>query len=970
MFVNSMIKRYASIVFFGIMSLFSMGVHAQNPVVMSLSDISDLPDIEFYDVLEDQHNYIWLSADKGLYRYDGLRYKKFTHKAQKGYSVFGLKLDATGRLWCNNIYGQIFYVENDSLKLFKDLHTYTNAQLADFDVSENKVTVYSNSGIFQMDKTSKRVTQFSQIKTVSAVVLKGSTYLVGLEEDKNVRLLNDGTVKDIFTINSAELIEVPRLFSIQNTVFLWFKQGKQNKLYKADIKTNIFTSVNLPDQISETRILNFLFLNNHYWICTDSGAYIVDIHADNLKINDHIFNDETVTDVLVDFNQNYWFTTLDNGVFVSPNLAIRQYDISKQGTRITAAEGLSGNRFVFGTNNGKLLFYQKGNLQKTIDTGKNITINKLFFDELGNKIIVSTNLRQSYYFDLTTNELHDLKNKFAVAKSFTNLSDTSLLYGSFKEAKIFKEPYVSDSSFVLKPKRVYTSNTANNDKFYVSYVDGLFEYDTTFKEKEILYGGNKILVHDIENTNTITWFLTQHHGLLKYANNHFQEFDVLRDFHVNLLQADGENLWITTDESLLRLNTVSNTYQALNAQDGLGFIITDLLVLQDVVVLITPNQFFIIPKSSTSLFKNYQTSAIKIESVAINDQPAQLKGSYTLPHDKNRLKIVLNSNGYQSNKHVVYSYRNTNSDELWQDLPLGNNFVEFTSLSSGQYNFEFRAKNIAGKQFTKSVNLVVTIKKPFWENYWFYTLVLLAVFTLIWLYFRRRLKQKEVQRVAEIDKILIDKKITNLRLENLRSQMNPHFIFNALNSIQDYIVSNEKELASSYLVKFSRLIRMYLDYSQQNEITLEEELNALKLYLELEKVRFEDELEYSISIDKTLQTKQIKVPSLFVQPYVENALKHGLLHKSGDRLLTINAKAINENTLLITVEDNGIGRKQSDELKRNDTKHRPFATKANQERVRLYKNKLKRNIDIEIIDLYNSNHQPTGTKVVITMPIQ
>ena len=291
-------------------------------------------------------------------------------------------------------------------------------------------------------------------------------------------------------------------------------------------------------------------------------------------------------------------------------------------------------------------------------------------------------------------------------------------------------------------------------------------------------------------------------------------------------------------------------------------------------------------------------------------------------------------------------------------------------MSNGTYTFELKAQNVSAQSPVFATPITFVIAKPFWETYWFYALVLFVFLGLFWLYFIRRLRQKEAQRIAEIDKILIDKKITNLRLENLRSQMNPHFIFNALNSIQDYIISNEKELASSYLVKFSRLIRMYLDYSQQNEITLEEELNALKLYLELEKVRFEDELTYSLNVDKKLNVRQIKVPSLFIQPYVENALKHGLLHKSDERLLKIEAKAINDNTLLITVEDNGIGRQQSEALKRSDKPHKPFATKANEERVRLYKNKLKRNINIEIIDLYNSNQQSTGTKVVITMPIQ
>ena len=169
-------------------------------------------------------------------------------------------------------------------------------------------------------------------------------------------------------------------------------------------------------------------------------------------------------------------------------------------------------------------------------------------------------------------------------------------------------------------------------------------------------------------------------------------------------------------------------------------------------------------------------------------------------------------------------------------------------------------------------------------------------------------------------KELISKKLVFSQLEALRSQMNPHFIFNALNSIQEYIVFNNKELASNYLVKFSRLIRIYLEHSQQNEIVLKEEVNALKIYLELEKIRFEDILDYDLYIDENLMLEQIKIPSLFIQPYVENAIKHGLLHKLDDRKLKVSfQKEKLNNYLVCTIEDNGIGRKQAAALQSKRT---------------------------------------------------
>ena len=631
---------------------------------------------------------------------------------------------------------------------------------------------------------------------------------------------------------------------------------------------------------------------------------------------------------------------------------------------------LQNNHFVLGTNDGKLLFYNQNQLLKTLQLPGKKIIGKLYFDAEKEQLIVSINASESFVIDLKTDKITDVKNRFSVAKTFSKINDSTLFYGNYRQAIVYKKAFNNSEKQILKESRVKASVVSGNALF-VSYIDGLYKYNcNTFSSEEIQYNSASLLVNAIANTNGTIWLATQHNGLLKYEQNTLQPSGIKlpENLQINTILSDGWLLWIGTDSGLFQYHTKTNELKSLSAQDGLNTAVNSLLVLQNQLVVVLPNGFYTLPKQN-GLFKSFKTAKVRVEAVSINDRDTLVTRSYKLPHHLNKIGLKFNSNGFQSNQHVNYQYRVQEIDSSWQNIPLNTHFVNFNSLSSGTYTFELKAQNISAKNPVFAVPITFVIAKPFWETYWFYALVLLTVFGLIWLYFRWRLQQKEAQRIAEVDKILIDKKITNLRLENLRSQMNPHFIFNALNSIQDYIISNEKELASSYLVKFSRLIRMYLDYSQQNEITLEEELNALKLYLELEKVRFEDELEYTISVDNQLKTKQIKVPSLFIQPYVENALKHGLLHKLNDRKLHIEAKIIQQNKLEITVEDNGIGRAQSEKLKRPNQQHKPFATKANEERVHLYKNKLKRDITITTIDLYDENNVAAGTKVVITMPI-
>ncbi|MBN2867155.1 MAG: histidine kinase [Flavobacteriaceae bacterium] len=957
---------------------FGSSIKAQNPVMQHMSKISNLPDVEFYDILEDNDHYIWLAADKGLYRYNGKNYQKFTNANQKVNSLFQLKLDREGRLWCINLYGQLFYVENNELTLFYDANKLVKGQLSPFEITDNAIRLFTVDGIYDIGFKDKRIEKLFDGMSVSESSFKDVSYLIKIESDNRVSKekqswyqISGNQIKLLTKLTSRYRMQSPKVYAFKTSAILNFKEEGKNQFYFYNTLNKEVLKLKTPKKLLDVTIYNIKSFNNDYWFLTTSGVFIFQLKKNELIFKEQFFSNESVTDLILDFNKNYWFTTLDNGVFVSPNLNIRHLNLDNTKDKITAACALNNNQFLLGTNSGKLLFYNDQKVFKTLKLPGSKIIGNLFFDALQNKVIVSINASESYSVDLNNYVLKNENNKYSVAKTFSIIDSENLFYGNYKEAIIYNKPYTSDSTIIIRKSRVKTSNILNN-KLFVSFIDGLYQFNIDgLISNEIKLENHSILVSTMSKVDDELWLATQHHGLLCLKDNKLiLKQDILpKQVQINTLNSDGEFLWISTDEGFYKYQPKTKTIKSLNTQDGLTLSVDKFIVIEDYLVAIFPNSFYLMPKDET-LFKDFKTSKVWIESVKINDKDTIVNTNYNLPYNFNNLRFDFNSNGFQSNKHVGYKYRIKPIDTTWRDVPLNTHFVVFNSLSNGKYTFELQGQNISSKDIQYASPITFTINKPFWETYWFYTLIFVVIVSLIWLYFRWRLKQKEKQRNAEIDKILIDKKITNLRLENLRSQMNPHFIFNALNSIQDYIISNEKELASSYLVKFSRLIRMYLDYSQQNEITLAEELNALKLYLELEKVRFEDELTYRLDVDKTLNTKQIKVPSLFIQPYVENALKHGLLHKSGERLLKVEAKTINQKTLVITIEDNGIGRKYSEEIKRSDKQHKPFATKANEERVRLYKNKLKRNINIEIIDLYNSNQQPTGTKVVITMPIQ
>jgi ligand-binding sensor domain-containing protein/putative methionine-R-sulfoxide reductase with GAF domain len=236
----------------------------------------------------------------------------------------------------------------------------------------------------------------------------------------------------------------------------------------------------------------------------------------------------------------------------------------------------------------------------------------------------------------------------------------------------------------------------------------------------------------------------------------------------------------------------------------------------------------------------------------------------------------------------------------------------------------------------------------------------------------QRVKAEEEKQQAKIETIQNKQKMTESRLQSLRLQMNPHFLFNALNSIQQMILANEEMVATRYLSKFSKLLRTILVHSDREFVTLKEELEILHLYIELESIRFKDSFKYSIECEDEIDTDEVKLPTLLIQPFVENAIWHGLMHKEGDRLLQVKFFESQE-SLHCIVEDNGIGREKASEAKLatgQGKKHTSKGIQVSMERLMAMNNGNGRESSLQIFDLKDENGRATGTRVEIIFPIQ
>lgn len=344
-----------------------------------------------------------------------------------------------------------------------------------------------------------------------------------------------------------------------------------------------------------------------------------------------------------------------------------------------------------------------------------------------------------------------------------------------------------------------------------------------------------------------------------------------------------------------------------------------------------------------------------------------------LKHNENNIRIEFAAINFTRPEKNEIFYQLQNHPDNWQKVT-GSSQIYFSQLAPGSYNFRLRAKSGDGVWSSNEVQLPIFIAKPFYNSWWFYTILGIVVFFGFYFGYRyqlnNKLKENRLKTEKKNIKSKMEKQLANLKLLSLRSQMNPHFIFNCLNSINRFILINDNDTASEYLTKFSRLIRKVLDNSREDKITLEKDIETLKLYIEMEKMRFIKKFDYSINVDEGLELNKLKIQPMLIQPFVENAIWHGLMHKNTKGLLEIFIGS-RGGELYIQIKDDGIGREQSKKIRSGlQFKHKSYGMRVTQERMEMEKYHSSFVSSSRVTDLYCSEGRPIGTLVEICLPME
>lgn len=419
------------------------------------------------------------------------------------------------------------------------------------------------------------------------------------------------------------------------------------------------------------------------------------------------------------------------------------------------------------------------------------------------------------------------------------------------------------------------------------------------------------------------------------------------------------------DASSLRISTFSFEYGG-NPVDyyAFQFISDGELVMggRNKIVLFDPKNMHPNPELPVPYVEEVRLQGKTLQVLPATDGQTGLR----FQHWENFFSISFSAKAYTLGSQCRFRYRLQGFDD-WTEAD-DRRYANYTNVPGGSYVFQVQVANNEGVWNDAPLELPVWIQTAWWATLWFRLAASLALLSLGYAVYRYRVVQIRRQERLRTE---FEKQLANVEMSALLAQMNPHFLFNCLNSIDSYIIRNESAKASEYLNNFARLMRLILNNSRSNYITLKDELESLDLYLQMENLRFRDKFRYEIGVGEQLDAATVTIPPMLIQPYVENAIWHGLMPKDGTGgKLTIRIEKQGDD-LVCTIEDNGIGRARAMELggKPRDSNRKSMGMQITEDRIGIINKLYGSNMRVGITDLYDDAGAPAGTRVTLTIPL-
>jgi two-component sensor histidine kinase len=925
----------------------------------------------------------------GISRYDGQNLTHFSSPDQTTTGVSGICEDKQGRIWCYNFNGQLFYIEKEKMNLVEQYISTNETTYPALLPLDSEIVVTTEKGLFVFNTTTKLGRYFTSNKGAKmgrSICVYRDHALLGVntfyryDKEKGFREIPfrfpskfGKFIPDNF--NFAPLITNDTIYASNGEL--------KNMIYKLVEQNDTLVFVS-AEKIPGT-LKTIIKCDDSIWVNTQNISYKIN-SKDSIR-------SQYLSDIVNDKWNIKWYSSLQEGLRRAPEKykgwqKIQQPFLEKGDfvTIILPWEDLK----VYGTQGGRVYFTKNNKIVHQYQVTKYAgSVEHLFALPNGNLLVAPSkglyqiNTQKNYLWEIST--IDALKNV-----SFTDT--TMLLAYSQMLTKILLTPGLK--------KYLFDKNSAENKNLQLEFKDAIDNHRQVLQNSRC-----NIVDYDPITKKTYANFKS---GLMliKADTAQMLSYNGKQISAACLLQYNKEAYVGTFDIGLLILG--DHRIQNISLNNGLvsniilkikkfrghlyliepGFVQVFDLATQKITNTITipldiNGTVYDLYEENENLIlamKNWEyslsLSEIKVDapvcyllSVSNSIDGKEISDNSELPSKINALQFKLSSPSYINPEatHFMYQLTGTN-DSSWKVLSAPDYKVSFASLKPGNYRFKAYAVNFQGVRSKNTVVFQFVINNPWWLQWWFIGLVILLVGGISGFTIRLRYRNIKKRDHYVIEKLTLQNELRKSLLRTIVTQMNPHFIFNAMNTIQSFVYKNDKRSVSNYMGKFSELIRKILDTSNISSISLKEEIEILELYLDLEKARFESDFSVDLIVEPELDLENIQIPPMFIQPCIENAIKHGLFHKQGLRHLkiTITYDDIQKEYIRIEIDDDGIGRTRSREINKTlYANHKSFAGSAMESRVDLINQTIEKKISLFVID----KEDQAGTTVIIRLPI-
>ncbi len=961
---------------------------AQSPTFKHYTVDNGLPSSEVYHVIQDKKGYIWFATNIGVSRFDGYTFENFDIKdGLPDNTVFEIFEDYKERLWFIPFSCKLSYYYNDSIYKYryndsiqhKKLRWFVPIKLSFYvDSSDNIYLGVYNHGLFKISSEGQMFNIFNNQPDIR----RGN--LVIIDRSKLLFSTNPGIG---YHIKSTYV----HPFNIDvKHYFLDETNQSYNRMYAVINSKSLILVVNevfyriaqhgvvVEKEFRYKPIWLSYDSKNYLWIGTlNNGVVCTDAEDLSLIAKYHWIKDKSVSSVFEEMEGGYWFTTLDDGVYYLPDLDFQSYTITEGlPSNIVNAIGFNQQKEILIGTNAPILTFINDDIRHLQISGKNHEIISSIAINDKNEYWIGTNY--NLYSLTQTKNLNTIpKKNIITTKNGRSISTLTLLAlknriyvgtnGSLIKIIDNKICWTSGKkyNFELRVNAIYE---VDENELLVGCIDGLWHFKNDnfshlFSKNELL--NNRILdIKKCTHDNKI-WLGTKGAGILIMENDSVHNITVSKGITSNTvtsLAIDSNVVWAATNAGLNRieiLNTEEQRYdiQQITTIQGLASSeINQVKIKYSLVYVATTKGLTFFNKHKLKL--NMISPPVYITGIQIMDKDTTRLTNYELDYNMNHITINFIGLAYKNAGNLIYEYKMEGIDK--NRMTTKSTYVRYPSMQPGKYNFKVKAFNEDGISSAIPATVNFRIIPPFWRTWWFITLFIIGGLLIIYAYFTRRLNAIRYRNQLK------EESFRNMQ-KALSAQLNPHFIFNSLNSIQSYIINNDKLTSNLFLTKFASLMRKVLDNSQNIKISLKEEIETLTLYIDLEKLRFEEKFDYSINIPEEIYNMNIQIPPLLFQPYIENAILHGLRHKKDKGHLKIEILE-KDNQLISIIEDNGIGREKAMEINRKKRSgHQSYGVEITEKRMELQKFLHNNEITVTYHDLKDDTGNATGTRVEIVL---